>query len=262
MMTIISKFFETIGKKAIKLFEETGNLTILSYKTILWVFKKPFSVRAVFYQMSEMGVNSIPVIIITSLSTGMVLALQTGVTLEAKIQGMSQFMGGVVSLSMCRELGPVLTALIVTGRVCSAIAAEIGTMKVTEQIDALHTLATNPIQYLAVPRLLAGIIMLPILTLFSDFIGILGGLFISTTKLSMSSTIYVDSVFQYLKMPDITNGLIKTVFFGMIIAIVGCYMGFNTEGGAEGVGKSTTKAVVLSSMLILIFDYLLTAMLF
>lgn len=262
MIIQILKFFEILGKRTIVFMEETGRLTILFIKTVQWTFRKPFSFKSLIYQMLEIGVNSIPVIIITSATTGMVLALQTGITLEQKIQGMSQFMGGIVALSMTRELGPVLTSLIVTGRVCSSIAAEIGTMKVTEQIDALDTLATNPIQYLSVPRLLAALIMLPILVLFSDFIGILGGLFITVTKLSMSSTTYIDSTFFYLKMRDITNGLIKAFVFGGIIAIVGAYMGFTTSGGAEGVGKSTTKAVVLASMLILVFDYILTALLF
>ena len=262
MIAKILKWFEILGKKTIDIFEEAGSLTILFFKTVQLIFRKPFSFRSVIYQMLEIGVNSIPVIIITSLSTGMVLALQTGISLEQKIQGMSQFMGGIVAISMTRELGPVLTSLIVTGRVCSAIAAEIGTMKVTEQIDALHTLATNPVQYLSVPRLLAAVVMLPILALFSDFIGIIGGLFVSTTKLSMSSTSYIDNVFLYLKFRDVTNGLIKAVVFGGIIAVVGCHMGFRTSGGAEGVGRSTTRAVVLASMLILIFDYILTALLF
>lgn len=255
-------FFELIGKKTIVFLEETGNITILFIKTVQLVFRKPFSFKSMLYQMLEIGVNSIPVVIITALSTGMVLALQTGITLEQKIQGMSTFIGGIVALSMTRELGPVLTSLIVAGRVCSAIAAEIGTMKVTEQIDALHTLATNPIQYLSVPRLLACLVMLPLLTLFADLIGMLGGLFVSTTKLSMSSTMYLDSTFLYLKMRDIINGLFKTVIFGIIIAVIGSYMGFKTAGGAEGVGKSTTKAVVLASILILVFDYILTALLY
>jgi phospholipid/cholesterol/gamma-HCH transport system permease protein len=171
-------------------------------------------------------------------------------------------MGTVVALSMTRELGPVLTGLIVAGRAGAAMAAELGTMKVTEQIDALSTMATNPIKYLIVPRFLAGIFMLPALTVLADIIGIIGGYFVGVVVLGTNPTVYIRRTTDYLELSDIYNGLIKAAFFGMAISLISCYRGFNAEGGAEGVGKATTGAVVISCMTILISDYFLSAWLF
>ena len=168
----------------------------------------------------------------------------------------------MVALSMLRELGPVLTGLIVSGRAGAAMAAELGTMRVTEQIDALSTMATNPVKYLIVPRFLAGMVMLPVLTVFADVIGIGGGYFVSVQALDVNPVIYLRRTFDYLEFGDVFGGILKATVFGMIISIVSCYKGFNAEGGAEGVGKATTGAVVISSMLILISDYFLTAILF
>lgn len=215
--------------------------------------------RETIDQMVEAGVKSVPVAMVTAMFTGMVMALQTGLTLERKMAGISQYLGGMVSVVMLRELGPVLTALIVTGRVGSAMAAEIGSMRVTEQVDALETLATNPIKYLVVPRSVAMICMLPILTIFADIIGVLGGALVAHFRFGQSVAMYVENALQIVVMGDLFSGLTKTVFFGLIIAAVSCYKGFLTEGGAEGVGKSTTSAVVISSMGILLADYLLTA---
>ncbi len=212
-----------------------------------------------FEQMVVVGVNSLPVALVTAMFTGMVLALQTGMTLEEKMAGVSQYLGGMVSLSMLRELGPVLTALIVAGRVGSAMAAEIGTMRVTEQIDALETLATNPIKYLVVPRVIAGLVMLPVLTVFSDAIGVAGGMLVAQVSFGQSAAMYIENALLMVDMSDLFSGLFKTLFFGGIIATVSCYKGFMTSGGAEGVGRSTTSAVVVSSMSILISDYFLTA---
>jgi phospholipid/cholesterol/gamma-HCH transport system permease protein len=210
--------------------------------------------------MEEVGVRSIPVVLITAVSTGMVLALQSHTGF--KRFNAESLVGTVVALSMTRELGPVLTALIVAGRAGAAMAAELGTMRVTEQIDALSTMAANPIKYLVVPRLLAGMLMLPILTIFSDAVGIAGGYFVAVQVLNVNPVIYLRRTTDFLEYDDIYGGLLKAFVFGMIIATVSCYKGFNTQGGAEGVGKATTGAVVLSSMLILISDYFLTAMLF
>jgi phospholipid/cholesterol/gamma-HCH transport system permease protein len=190
----------------------------------------------------------------------MVLALQAGYTLETKIQGVSQFIGSVVSISMVRELGPVLTAMVIAGRMGSAVAAEIGTMQVTEQIDALYTLAANPIKYLGVPRFLAFTFMLPLLTIFADVVGWAGGLFVCSLKFT-SSSVYIDSTRSSLEVGDIMGGLIKATIFGAIIAVVACRQGFATTNGAEGVGRATTNAVVFSFMIILITDYFLTAIL-
>ena len=210
-------------------------------------------------QMVSTGVNSLPVAAVTAVFTGMVLALQTGITLEKKLAGVSQYLGGMVSMTMLRELGPVLTALIVTGRVGSAMAAEIGTMRVTEQIDARETLGTNPVKYLVVPRVFALLVMLPVLTMFSDAIGMVGGYLVAHVRFGQSFGMFIENAQSMVDLNDLFSGLFKTFFFGVIIATVSCYKGFRTSGGAEGVGRSTTSAVVISSMTILVADYLLTA---
>lgn len=215
--------------------------------------------RETVEQMVAAGVRSIPVALVTAMFTGMVLALQTGLTLERKMAGISSYLGGMVALSMLRELGPVLTALIVTGRAGSAMAAELGTMRVTEQIDALQTLATNPVKYLVLPRLAAMIAMLPVLTLFADAIGVFGGFLVANFRFEQSWSLYADNALSMVRLDDLFSGLFKSFFFAFIIATVSCHKGFTTAGGAEGVGRSTTSAVVTSSMAILIGDYVLTA---
>ncbi len=235
-------------------------MCLLTLRIYLWMFRKPFDFRLILQQMVRVGVDSIPVAMTTAFFTGMVVALQSGYTLETKMKGISQFLGAVVSLSIVRELGPVLTAMVLAGRMGSAVAAEIGTMQVTEQVDALYTLAANPIKYLAVPRFLAFTLMMPLLTLFADFTGWLGGLFVCTLKFT-SSTIYIDTTQQALETGDILGGLVKAMVFGSIIAIVSCRQGFATTNGAEGVGRATTNAVVYSFMSILVSDYFLTAIL-
>ncbi len=251
---------EAIGSGTTALIEEVGLLTQMLVKTIGRVFRPPFRFRHIVLQMEEVGFNSIPVVLVTAIFTGMVLALQS-------YTGFRRFnaevlVGTVVALSMTRELGPVLTGLIVAGRAGSAMAAELGTMRVTEQIDAMVTLAANPIDYLVVPRFLAGLIMLPLLTILSDIVGIAGGYLVSTKILGANPVVYMRRTIDYLEISDIYSGLLKAAVFGTIIAIVGCYKGFYAEGGAEGVGRATTGSVVMSSMLILISDYFLTAMLF
>jgi phospholipid/cholesterol/gamma-HCH transport system permease protein len=256
----MSSVFEYIGVHFIRFLQESGRITMLFGQTVLWIFRPPFDVREPLSQMEEIGVRSIPVVVITAAFTGMVLALQS-------FTGFKRFhaetlVGTVVALSVTRELGPVLTGLMVSGRVGSAMAAELGTMRVTEQIDALHTLATNPVKYLIVPRFLASLIMFPILVAFADIIGIMGGYFVSVMILRTNPTIYIRRTWDYLELNDIYSGLLKACVFGMIMATISCYQGFYTEGGAEGVGKATTRAVVLSSLLILISNYFITALLF
>jgi len=253
-------WLELIGVKTTKFIEEIGKIFLLFLQTIKWALRPPLGFRNILKQMEEVGVRSIPVVLITAVSTGMVLALQSHTGF--KRFNAESLVGTVVALSMTRELGPVLTALIVAGRAGAAMAAELGTMRVTEQIDALSTMAANPIKYLIVPRLLAGMLMLPILTIFSDAIGIAGGYFVAVQVLNVNPVVYLRRTTDFLEYDDIYGGLLKAFVFGIIIATVSCYKGFNTEGGAEGVGKATTGAVVLSSMLILISDYFLTAMLF
>ncbi len=234
-----------------------GSILILLAETFKEILLPPFEVKNTLKQMLEIGVKSVPVVIITAIFTGMVLALQTFTGF--KRFGAEALVGTVVSLSLTREMGPVLTGLIVAGRAGAAIAAELGSMRVTEQIDALETLATSPVKYLIVPRFIAASLMLPSLTIIADFLGILGGYAIAVWLYGMSSALYWRRAWNYLEMSDILGGLAKACFFGAAIAIVCCYRGFYTEGGAEGVGKATTGAVVISFMTILISDYFLTA---
>ncbi len=251
---------EFLGASVKGLIEEIGKIILLFYSTLKWLLRPPLEIKSILKQMVEIGVNSLPVVIITAVFTGMVLALQSYTGF--KRFGAEGFVGSVVALSMTRELGPVLTALIVTGRAGAAMAAELGTMRVTEQIDALETLATNPIKHLVVPRFLSGSIMLPSLTIITDIVGIIGGYFVTVMVFGASSTTYMRMTWDFLEMQDIYSGIVKACFFGAALSLISCYKGFYTKGGAEGVGKATTGAVVLSSMAILISDYFLSAWLF
>ena len=208
----------------------------------------------------EIGYYSLPVVGVTAIFTGAVLALQS-------YTGFSRFsaesaIASVVVLSITRELGPVLAGLMVAGRVGASIAAEIGTMRITEQIDALITLSTNPIKYLVAPRVIAAVLMMPCLVLVADIIGVMGGYFISIYTLGFSQDIYLQNTYQYLEVKDVTSGLIKSAVFGFIIAIIGCYSGYYSNKGAQGVGNATTNAVVISSIMILLTNYLLTKVFF
>ena len=238
-----------------------GRYFIFLKDIIKWSFKKPFDSANIMNQMLEIGYKSIPVTSITIFFTGMVMAYQIGRSMDALMSGSSVFIGSAVTMSMFRELCPVLTALLLAGRVGSSIAAQIGTMQVTEQIDALRTLSANPVQYLAVPRFIACLVMTPLLTVLTDMVGVLGGAFISYFGLDISIDKYFENIIQYVKLKDLFSGLIKSFFFGTLIAVIACYQGFATKGGAEGVGKSTISAVVYSSMAILISDYFLTYLL-
>ncbi|NWF76671.1 MAG: ABC transporter permease [Nitrospirae bacterium] len=254
------KFIEVIGRTIMRFSESLGQIIILFYHLLRQLLHPPFELRNSFKQMLEIGVKSLPVVLITAVFTGMVFALQTYTGF--KRFGAEALVGTVVALSMTRELGPVLTGLIVAGRAGAAMAAELGTMRVTEQIDALETLATNPIKYLIVPRFIAGVFMLPALSTIADITGIIGGYFITVGIFETSSIVYWKRTWDYLEVSDIYNGLIKAGFFGASISLISCYKGFYTSGGAEGVGRATTGAVVLSSMTILISDYFLSAWLF
>lgn len=251
---------ERLGSLVIRFAGQLGSVLLLVFSTIRQMVVPPWDIRNTFRQMLEIGIRSLPVVLITAVFTGMVFSLQTYTGF--KRFGAESLVGSVVALSMTRELGPVLTSLIVAGRAGAAMAAELGTMRVTEQIDALETLATNPVKYLIVPRFISGVTMLPALAIISDIIGILGGYVITVGLFGTSSTIYWKRTWDYLEINDIYSGLIKACFFGASIAIISCHSGFYTSGGAEGVGKATTSAVVLSSMTILISDYFLSAWLF
>ena len=255
----MTTWLELIGKKTSALIREMGAVIIFFCQTLRWTFSKPFYLRNLLKQMEQIGVNSVPVVLTTALSTGMVLALQSYTGF--KRFGAQSLVGAVVSLSMTRELGPVLTGLMVAGRAGASMAAELGTMRVTEQIDALHTLATNPMKYLVVPRFLASTIMMFFLSALGMYIGILGGYFVGVKVLGTNPVTYINQSINTTEVSDIWYGLIKSLVFGAVVGLIGCYKGFNTEGGAEGVGKATTGAVVVSCMLILILDYFLSALL-
>lgn len=232
------------------------SLSLLIARTMLSFFQRPFYWRDVFVQMDAIGVQSILIVGLTGVFTGMVLALQSAVQLQQF--GASMFVGQLVGASVIRELGPVLTALMVAGRVGSGIAAELGSMRVGEQIDALEAMGTDPIKKLVKPRVLAGIVMLPVLTVVTDFIAIVGGNLIAWLSLHQDAVTYWNSVWSGLYMSDLFTGLAKPLVFGFIITIMACYRGLNTTGGTEGVGRATTQAVVLSSVLILASDFFLT----
>ncbi|RLD18265.1 MAG: ABC transporter permease [Caldiserica bacterium] len=254
------RLFFAVGKFFKEVFLKLGRSFFFLQDTVYWLFKSKLEKEEVLKQMKRVGVESFPVCILTSLFTGMVLALQSGLSSKS-IFNDPLYVGTLVAFSMVLELGPVLTSIVVAGRVGAAFTAEIGTMKVTEQIDALYTLGVNPFSYLAVPRLIASCLMLPLLVIFSDIIGILGGYFVSIVKLGIPGKIYFDDVTRYLEIMDVLHGIIKTFFFALIIFWVSCFNGFYTGEGAEGVGKATTTTVVVSMILILLSDYFLGSLL-
>lgn len=230
----------------------------MAWQTIWLSLLPPYKNDRVIEQIKKAGFDSLPIVSLVSLFIGFIFALQTAYFMQRI--GSELYIASLVALSLVRELGPVITALVVAGRVGAAITAEIGSMQVTEQIDALETLATNPIKYLVVPRFLALIVVLPLLTLYADTVGIFGSYLICTLKLGISSSLYLKVTSEALLYKDLFTGISKTVFFGMIIALVSCYQGFNVEGGAEGVGRATTKSVVASFILVIAADCFFTAL--
>lgn len=241
--------------------ESLGAHFIFLKDTVKWTFRPPFDWENLVRQMLEIGYRSIPVTSITLFFTGMVMALQIGKAMDSLMSGSSVFIGAAVTISMFRELCPVLTGLLLAGRVGSAIAAEIGTMKVTEQIDALRTLSADPVQYLSVPRFLACLVMTPALTVITDVVGVMGGAVIAFFSLGITPDMYISNILETIRLEDFLSGFSKSFFFGAEIAIISCVSGFRATGGAEGVGRSTIQAVVRSSMVILISDYFLTYLL-
>lgn len=252
----------SLGRIVIGTFKSIAEVLRLFADIIFWIifgpFKGKFSRReSIFYQMVFVGLRSVLIVFFVSFFTGVVLAMQSAYQLEK--MGAVLYVSSLVAISLCRELGPVLTALVVAGRVGSAFAAELGTMKVSEQIEALDTMAINPVRFLAVPRFVALFFMLPCLTVLGDISGIFGGFLVGTGSLNINPDLYMQTTFKYLELKDINTGLIKSFVFAMIIALIGCYEGLNTRGGAEGVGKATTKSVVVSFILIILADCMLTA---
>lgn len=254
------EFFESIGKWAGMVVTSAGGMALMLFQAVIWMFVPPLKFRNIFKQMEFVGVKSLFVVVLTGAFTGAVLALQSYNAL--KRFGAESLVGPTVALSMARELGPVLTGLMVTGRAGSAMATELGTMRVTEQIDALYTMAVNPIKYLVSPRILAGVLMMPLLAIVTDFVGVVGGYFVGVKMLGINSGVYIGRTVDFVKTQDIFDGLIKASVFGLILSLVACYHGFNTIGGAAGVGESATKSVVLGCVMILISDYFLTSVMF
>lgn len=256
-ITDVQKWFGNLGKHTIGFLESAGEISILFWESIVVATSTRLRWKATVEQAYKIGVASLPLVMLTSLFSGMVLALQS--SYQLRLFSAEQFTSDLVALSVTRELGPVLTAMMVAGRVGASMAAELGTMKVTEQIDALKALATDPVRYLVVPRFLACISMLVVLTIYSDLIGILGGYSVGVFKLGIGSYKYLNRTFDVLALKDVYTGLIKAFFFGAVISIVSCYYGFKTRGGAEGVGQATTMAVVVSFISIIVFDTFFTA---
>lgn len=252
--------FEVLGGKIIHLLETAGRLVILTGQTVLHLCHGEKGYGNTVRQMSHLGIDTLPIVLLTMLFTGMVMTVQTAQ--EFLKYGAGSTVGGVIALAMGRELGPVLTGVVAAGRVGAAIAAEIGSMKVTEQIDALRVMATNPIAYLVVPRVMACIIMVPLLVVFADAIGTFGGYFVATQYYNISASTFTSSITNFAVLKDITGGLIKAAVFGFIIAIIGCFKGLNAGDGAEGVGHATTGSVVASIVLIFVTNYFLSLLLF
>lgn len=248
-----------IGAQCLETCQTLGDISLFFLHAVVTLFTTRPKIEKIFFQMNRIGVESFNIAVLTGTFTGMVFALQSYIGFQRV--GGEQFIGAVVALGMIRELGPVLTGLMVTGRAGSAIAAEIGTMGITEQIDALKTLRINIFQYLMIPRIIAGTIILPFLTLFAMIFGIIGGYVVCVYILALSPEDYQNSIRNYVEMTDINGGLIKASVFGFILTIIGCYKGYHTRGGAQGVGTATTKSVVTSSTLILIANYFLTKLL-
>ncbi len=257
---MINRIFFAIGNRVLSFLSELGEILLLFIRSIAWTLVPPFRVRNLIKQMEFIGVKSLFIVVLTGVFSGMVLALQS--YHGFKKFGGETLMGGIVALSLLREMGPVMTALMVNARAGSAIAAELGTMRVTEQIDALEIMAINPIHYLVVPRIWAGVLMVPLLTAINILVGIFGGYFVGVILLNINSGVFISKMTNMVEMADLVQGMVKSVFFGMFLTLIGCYKGYYTYGGAEGVGRATTEAVVISSVSILIGTYVITSLLF
>jgi len=250
----------TIGRVVILFLIHVGKLAKFTVAAVSHIVRPPFYPRLIAQAMIEIGYFSLPVVGLTAIFSGMVVALQS-------YTGFARFsaegaVATVVVLTITRELGPVLAGLMVAGRIGASMAAEIGTMRVTEQIDALTTLSTNPFKYLIAPRLLAGLLMLPLLVLVADIIGVFGGYIVGIYRLGFNPANYLSRTWEYLETNDVVSGLTKAAVFGFIIALMGCYHGYNSKGGAQGVGQATTNAVVSAAIMILVFNYVITTLFF
>jgi phospholipid/cholesterol/gamma-HCH transport system permease protein len=256
----MTALLQPIGRALLSALATAGRLFLFTAQALSHCVRPPFYPRLIGRQMIEIGYYSLPVVGLTAIFTGMVLALQS-------FTGFTRFnaesaIPNVVVISITRELGPVLAGLMVAGRIGAAMAAEIGTMRVTEQIDALATLSTNPMKYLVAPRLIAGLAMLPLLVLVADIIGVFGGYLVSIYKLGFNPNVYIRNTWDFVEAIDVISGLVKAAVFGFLVALMGCYHGYQSRGGAQGVGTATTNAVVSAAILILTFNYIITELFF
>jgi phospholipid/cholesterol/gamma-HCH transport system permease protein len=256
--TVLERRIGRLGDRVLGMVEACGKFALLVWLTTRAVVRPRFPVRETARQIEAIGVRSLTIVILTALFTGMVLALQTGIALARF--GAKPYVGSVIGLSLARELGPVLTALMVGGRVGAGITAEIGSMQVTEQVDAIRSMGADPVQKLVVPRVVAATLALPMLTVFANLLGVIGGLAISTAQFHISPNFYLETIFNAVTVTDVLSGIAKTFVFGWIIAMVACFSAFETTGGTVGVGRATTRTVVIASISVLISDFFLTQM--
>jgi phospholipid/cholesterol/gamma-HCH transport system permease protein len=260
VLRLIQTFFASIGRSTLELLGAIGRIALFTAETVAHLFRPPWYPAELGQQLLRIGYFSLPVVGLTALFTGGALALQIyagGARFNAET-----VVPSIVAIGIVRELGPVLGGLMVAGRVSSSIAAEIGTMRVTEQIDALTTLSTNPMKYLVLPRVLAATLAMPVLVLIADIIGVMGGYLVSTARLEFNAGAYIKNTLDFLETSDVTSGLVKAAVFGFLLALMGCYHGYNSGRGARGVGQATTNAVVSASILILAANYVLTEVFF
>lgn len=256
----MGKTLATIGGTVVHNIERLGEFFLLGYRALIWTFRPPFRWRLFLQSFNFVGVGSLFIIALTGIFTGGVFALQSSYAF--RMFNAESLVGATVALALTKELAPVLTSLMVTGRVGSAMATEIGTMKVTEQIDAMVTMAVNPIQYLVVPRVVAGLLMVPLLTVYFNFVGIFGAWLVGVELLGIDEGLFISKIKWYVKPFDLMSGVIKSAVFGMMITMIGCYKGMNAAGGAKGVGIATTQSVVYGSVVTLILNYFLTVIMF
>ena len=249
-------YINKIGNRTIKFFKSFNKISVFLYKTFKYSFTPKWYFRDIFNQSFKIGYLSLPIIGMTAIFTGGALAIQ--IYIGSSRWSVTDTVPTIVVIGIARELGPVLTALMIAGKIASSISAELGTMRVTEQIDAIKTLSVNPYKYLVAPRFLACLISLPFLTLIFDILGIFGGYLVSITSLKFNAYSYIIKTYDFMKLADFTSGIIKSIVFGIIIGIIGCYYGYNSNKGAEGVGRATVNSVVISSILIFVFNYILT----
>ena len=253
---MMDNYIVRFGSYCVSFIEQMGDIWFFLYRSVYSSFTRPFNVRLILEQLDEIGFKSVPIVIASAMAIGMVMVVQ--LAWGFAWFGAKGVVGPVVSLSFVRELGPVVTSLLVGGRVGSGITAEIGSMKVTEQIDAIRTLGADPIRKLVVPRLVASVISFPFLAIISDLTGILGAMIMSNIDLDVKPRLFISSIREWVTIDDFVSGISKTFFFGIIVAIVGCYVGMRAEGGTQGVGRATTSTVVIALLLIIIGDFFLT----